>query len=389
MVPSQPFSPRRRLSLALLAAILAAGASPAGAQDASGKGGLFGFGSIGGAGPGGERESGAYVSPSAIPDGPSSDLGVTLPRPLQKLEPIALPDPQQRGPLGPAGLGLPNLPAYAPQNLPSLSPMRAKVLHLEAKLAEDGGNVPSGLVWRLFAPVPGADGKLPLIATAKGGGADFAVPAGSYLLHVGFGHAGVTRRVDFNGEPKREQVVLSAGGLKLHAMVGGDKPIAPDKLNFSIYSDEADERDRRLIADDVAAGATVALNAGAYRIVSKYGDDNAEVGGEVKVEAGKITDVTLQHRAAELTMKLVREKGGEAIADTAWQVMDANGALIRESVGAFPSMVLAEGEYLVVAKNRDKTYQRDFTVTAGLDADVELKTSDVLPQQDSTEGSGD
>ena len=313
---------------------------------------------------------------------------MNLPRQLERFDPIALPD-LDRTSIDPSAFSLPALPAYAPK-IPVPNPLADRPeLRLDARLTSEGEAVPAGLVWRLFAPTPGPDGRLPLVATAKGGAAAFDVPKGSYLMHVGFGYAGVTRRIDFEGGTMHESVVLAAGGLKMNARVAGDAAIAPGKLSFDIYAGGAEEPDRRLVAQGVKPGAVVPLNAGDYRIVSHYGDDNAEVGGEVTVEAGQVTDVTLQHRAASLTMKLVRERGGEAIADTAWQVMNVDGTLVRESVGAFPSMVLAEGDYLVVAKNRDKTFQRGFTVAAGADADVELLTSDVLPASGSVEGSGD
>ena len=64
--------------------------------------------------------------------------------------------------------------------------------------------------------------------------------------------------------------------------------------------------------------------------------------------------------------------GGEAIADTAWSVLTASGDIVSESVSAFPSIVLAEGQYSVVARNKDKNYTRDFTVKAGENRDVEV-----------------
>ena len=39
-------------------------------------------------------------------------------------------------------------------------------------------------------------------------------------------------------------------------------------------------------------------------------------------------------------------------------------------------MVLAEGDYTIVAKNRDRIYQRDFTVVAGRNQDVEVLATD-------------
>ena len=35
-------------------------------------------------------------------------------------------------------------------------------------------------------------------------------------------------------------------------------------------------------------------------------------------------------------------------------------------------MVLAEGEYTIVAKNRDRIYQRDFSVEGGQNQEVEV-----------------
>lgn len=333
------------------------------------------------------RPAGAYVSPSGIPDAAASH-SLSAPRALQKLNPIALPDVEDK--TARPTIDLPGLPAYAPRGGPSLDIIRTrKTLLLEAKLASDGEPIPAGLVWRLFSPIPGLDGKLPLVASSRGGTASFEVPRGTYLLHVGFGRAGVTKRVDFSGEQTREVLVLNAGGLRLSAMAAGDVPIPRGSLTFGIYSNAPEEHERQLVAGNIAPGTIVQLNAGSYHVVSNFGSVNAIVRADVTVESGKVTDVTLQHRAAQLTMKLVREKGGEAIADTAWSISSASGDLVRESVGAFPSMVLAEGDYTIVARNKDRMYRRDFHVAAGVNTDVEVMTSDLLATPDTAEGSGD
>ena len=123
---------------------------------------------------------------------------------------------------------------------------------------------------------------------------------------------------------------------------------------------------------DIDPNQVVRLNAGTYHVVSEYGDVNAVIRADIQVEAGKITQATIQHRAAKITLKLVSAAGGEAIADTAWSVLTASGDIVSESVSAFPSIVLAEGQYSVVARNKDKNYTRDFTVKAGENRDVEV-----------------
>jgi len=116
----------------------------------------------------------------------------------------------------------------------------------------------------------------------------------------------------------------------------------------------------------------VRLNAGTYHIISEYGGINATVRADLRVTAGQLTEATLQHRAAQITLKLVSEKGGEAIADTAWSIVSNQGAVVMESNRTFPTTVLASGSYTALARNGGKVYKRDFTVSAGANGDVEV-----------------
>ena len=334
----------------------------------------------------GDDAPGAYASPSGIPEDPAStDLGIPFGGRLKRVSPIALPN--GTGPLDSPAIDLPALPAFAPQTLPQIPELRQeRSLVVQARLDPDGPIVPFGLVWRLFSPIPAMDGKLPLVAAARGSEAVFSVPAGSYILHVGFGRAGVTKRIEFSGRGTRETIVLQAGGLRLHAVAADNVSIPADRLSFDIYSEATADEDRRLIAENVEPDTVVRLNAGTYHVVSNYGSVNAVVRADMEVEAGRITDATLRHHAAEMTVKLVREHGGEAIADTAWSISSTSGDIVRENVGAFSSMVLAEGDYVVVAKNKDRLYRQDLSVHSGRNAEVEVLTSD---RQESTAGSTD
>jgi len=212
-----------------------------------------------------------------------------------------------------------------------------------------------------------------LLATAKGGTTSFNLAPGSYLVHVAFGRAGATKRITMTRAKRAETMILDAGGVKLNAVLSGGGRIPPDQLRFSIYEDHEDASgERALIIPDVKPDTVVRLNTGTYQIVSNYGTANAVIRSDIRVEAGKITEANVEHRAAQLTLKLVREAGGEALADTAWSVLTTSGDIVRESVGAFASIVLAEGEYIIIAKNKDRIYQRDFKVVAGRNQDVEV-----------------
>src|SRR5713226_9178463 len=126
------------------------------------------------------------------------------------------------------------------------------------------------------------------------------------------------------------------------------------------------------MARDVATGEMVLLPEGTYYVVSNYGDGNAVMRSDIRVQAGKLTDITITHRAAAITLKLVSEKGGEALANTAWSVLTPGGDVIKESIGAFPRVILAEGEYRAIARNEGKVFEREFKVVTGVDGDVEV-----------------
>jgi hypothetical protein len=121
-------------------------------------------------------------------------------------------------------------------------------------------------------------------------------------------------------------------------------------------------------------GDLVLLPEGTYHIVSNYGDANSVVRSDIRVQAAKLTDTIVTHRAAIITLKLVNERGGEAIADTQWSVLTPGGDVIKGSIGAFPRVILAEGDYRVVARNQSKSYERDFKVITGVDGEVEVLT---------------
>ena len=258
---------------------------------------------------------------------------------------------------------------------------------LAAQLTAEGNEIPRGMVWRVFKPEPDVDGKLPLVASAQGGTSQFQLEPGSYLVHAAFGRAGATKRVTVTKDGKREIFVLDAGGLKLDAVSSGGVRIASSKLKFAIYEGEPEANgERALVIPDVSPNTVVRLNAGIYHVVSTFGTVNAVIRSDIRVDAGKLTEATVEHKAAELTLKLVREAGGEAIADTSWSIFAESGDPVREVVGAFASVVLAEGDYTFVAKNRDRIYQRDFTVVGGRNQDVEVLANEASSAEGSIDG---
>src|SRR5262249_12391634 len=159
----------------------------------------------------------------------------------------------------------------------------------------------------------------------------FTLPAGSYVIHAGFGLASSVRAIQLRaGETARESFDISAGGLRIEGKVG-DARIPAGQISFDIYQgSQFDPKDRRPIAQSVQTGDLVLMPEGTYHIVSNYGDANAVVRSDIRVQAAKLTDTTVTHRAAIITLKLVNENGGEALANTQWSVLTPGGDVIKD-----------------------------------------------------------
>ena len=53
-------------------------------------------------------------------------------------------------------------------------------------------------------------------------------------------------------------------------------------------------------------------------------------------------------------------------------LLTPGGDVIRELIGAFPSLVLAEGDYVAIARHDGRTFQSEFKVQSARDSDVEV-----------------
>lgn len=273
---------------------------------------------------------------------------------------------------------MPKLNAFS-NPLLSPVPSNGRMIKFEAKLDKASQPMQQGLQWRVYSPIAGSDGKLPLVASSEGGSAELQLSPGDYFVNVSFGRAGVTRKLNVptEGDVNTQVMVLDAGGLVLNAVSGENTRIKSNKLKFKIYADDGqDDSNRSLIMDNAEPNTLISLNSGTYHVVSEYGSVNAVVRADIKVEADKITEATLQHRAAQMNFKLVSNPGGEAIADTAWSILTSSGDAVAESVSAYPVLVLSEGNYTAIARNKDNIYQKDFNVKAGVNTDVELVMKD-------------
>ena len=302
-----------------------------------------------------------------------------------------VPPPPQPGPVAPFASPIPQLrgaaAALAP---PVVTEQRRSDLILSAILTpRDAQPIRQGPIhWRVFADQLDAQGRHRLVAESSEGAPTLSLPDGTYIVHAALDLASAVRRVTIAGRASSERLVLNAGALRIVGMLG-DKPVNPAKLSITIYVPEAGNSEAKLVLNGAKAGDLIAVPEGSYHVVSTLLDTagysggqrsgvgnktNSIVAADLRVQGGKLTDAVLRHRSAVMTLKLVNEPGGESLANTAFTILTPGGDIIRELIGAFPSLVLAEGEYVAVARHDARTYQTTFKVSATLDRDIEILT---------------
>jgi hypothetical protein len=293
------------------------------------------------------------------------------------------PGMQQFAPAGGPGVIAPGQTLVPPTTMPSGPPLavpNAAIpagqvgLVVSARYGRDFAQpINSNLVWRIYPTRPDQTGAFRPIKEEKAATPTFALPAGDYVVHVTFGLASAARTVHLKSEVVREVFDLPAGGLRLEGRVG-DVKIPAGQISFDVMpGSQFEPGEKRPLASGVATGEVVVLPEGTYHIVSNYGDSNSIVRSDIRVAAGKLTDVTVTHRAAVIMLKLVSEHGGEALANTNWSVLTPGGdEIVRSIGGAFPKVILAEGEYRAIARNEGKTFERAFKVITGVDGEIEV-----------------
>jgi von Willebrand factor type A domain len=264
-------------------------------------------------------------------------------------------------------------PAWTPPS-PSAGPSAPVPVTFKALLTEGGPQVKSGLIWRVFTPQLESNGARKLVSTHHEARPTAALLPGEYLVNAAYGLSNLTKKIKVeSGRSLEETFVLNTGGLKLAAVLANGDALPGPSVHFDILSDEEDQfGNRHKTLEDAKSGVVIRLNAGAYHLVSTYGDANATVRADVTVEPGKITEATVKHAAAAITFKLVQRPGGEALADTQWSILTPTGDVVKENTGALPTHILAAGNYAVVASHNGESYTNKFSVVSGQTKQIEV-----------------
>lgn len=260
-------------------------------------------------------------------------------------------------------------PAFAQAGFAGQPAPGGSQLVLSAVFQGENRAITTGLVWRVYAVE--SEARTRLVAESRTSAPVIPLPPGEYVVHAAYGLASAARKVLVGGGTTTERVPLGAGALVVNGSIG-DQAIPAARLQVAVFIPAPGNSESRLLTQNLRPGEALRLPEGVYHVVSTYGGSNSIVRADIRVTSGKVTKAQMHHRAATVTLKLVSQPGGEARANTQWSVLTPGGDVIRELIGAFPSLTLAEGEYVAIARNDGRTYQGEFRVRGGADRDVEV-----------------
>lgn len=262
-------------------------------------------------------------------------------------------------------------------NKPSIEitlPQTSASVKLGALITEQGKQIQNGLVWRIYNTKKNDGGRYKLVKTLRAPRFEGTLPLGVYLVNLSWGRSHLTEKMDIlSSKPFVRNFILNAGGLRLGARHIDGSSLPRRQVAYQIYSDERDQfGKRRLILDNARPDKTIRLNAGIYHIKSLFGSANGIIDTDITVEAGKLTDVVINHTASKVTFKLVNQPGGEALAGAIWRITSPDGKLIKEAGGALPTLILAAGDYTINAWYSSRTFARKVTIEPGAPVHVEI-----------------
>ena len=202
----------------------------------------------------------------------------------------------------------------------------------------------------------------------------FDLPAGQYRVAAVLGLARVEKDITVGpGEAQKHNLVLDAGGVRLASALAGNGTPLDRNLLYRVYGQSPKDGapNQELIAT-TAATPTLFLPSGRYRIESQYGWHNARQAREIEVSAGDVLDVSFEHKACEVKLKLVQKPGAGAIEPVKWTLKYNGGGTVLISQDAAPTLILQAGNYQAMAQHEAKTYSQTFEAASNQEQTIEI-----------------
>jgi Ca-activated chloride channel family protein len=199
--------------------------------------------------------------------------------------------------------------------------------------------------------------------------ADFVLPPGTYYVIARLGTIEARESLAVGpGDVVKRTLSVAAGRLALATKPIGTASTHAEPVSYRVERIDGSPQD---VITTSRSSPVLLLLGGRYRVEGRYGVMNARVVREVEVKAGQTQQLTLEHQAASLKLRLIGV-GGAAPSEVFWDVKDEAGTTVWTTGQPEPSATLQAGRYRIRAETREKRYDRAIELRSGEARVVEL-----------------
>jgi hypothetical protein len=234
-------------------------------------------------------------------------------------------------------------------------------LELTARLSETGGIIERDIAWVL------RDGEGVVVYDGKSSLANIAAPPGDYTVEATYGSAHFSQNLTLlQANHLMISFVLDVGGIRILPRLKNLAAV-PNATQSFVYAVSGHNKGR-LITISKIPGEILRVEAGDYRIESRFAAGNAVAVADVHVKPGIMSAVEIDHVAGLARLAYV----GAPDAHVFWQVTDADGQELPTIEGLSASVVLKPGSYMAKAKVGNELLSANFVITEGQARDILL-----------------
>jgi hypothetical protein len=234
-------------------------------------------------------------------------------------------------------------------------------LELTARLSETGGLIERDISWIL------RDDQGAVVYDGKSSLANISVAPGDYTVEATYGSAHFAQDLTLlQGNHLMVSFVLDVGGIRILPRLKNIGPAPAGSQSF-VYAVSGHNRGK-LITISKTPGEILRVEAGDYRIESRFAAGNAVAVADVHVKPGIMSAVEIDHAAGLARLAYV----GAPNANVTWHVSDADGEILPAIEGLSASVVLKPGTYVAEAKVDNELLTANFVITEGQERDILL-----------------
>jgi Ca-activated chloride channel family protein len=247
-------------------------------------------------------------------------------------------------------------------------PLNAARLQLSAAGREVAEST-DALIFSVAEDDPDAPSGRREVARSAARQADFVLPPGTYYVIARLGTIEARESLAVGpGDVVKRTLSVAAGRLTLATKPMGATQTLSEPVSYRV------ERIDGAPTDAVTTSRpspVLLLPSGRYRVEGRYGAMNVRAVREIEVKAGQTQQLTLEHQAATLKLRLMGGGSGP-LAEVFWDVRDEAGSTVWTTGQAEPSATLQAGRYRIRAETREKRYERAIELRSGEARVVEL-----------------